>query len=123
MTTDTPRTDAAFGQGKHGVMKIPYETSCKLECELEASKAEVERLRSTIQSFILVSPIELAELKVIAATWMARAEKAEAEVERLREALDTLTLIVGLTPVAGNKSAMQEAYNLARKALNPNPHT
>ena len=40
----TPRTDAAFGQGKHGVMKIPYETSCKLESELKASKAEVERL-------------------------------------------------------------------------------
>ena len=52
MTTDTPRTDAAFGQGKHGVMKIPYETSCKLECELEASKAEVERLKKLLNRAI-----------------------------------------------------------------------
>ena len=44
---------------------------------------------------------------------------SKVEIERLRDALDTLTLIVGLTPVAGNKSALQEAYNLARKALNP----
>ena len=43
--------------------------------------------------------------------------EAKAEVERLRDALDTLTLVVGLTPVAGNKSALQEAYDLARKAL------
>jgi hypothetical protein len=41
--TDTPRTDAAFGQGKHGVMITPYETSCKLERELTAAKQEVER--------------------------------------------------------------------------------
>ena len=45
--------------------------------------------------------------------------KAQAEVERLRDALDTLTLVVGLTPILGNKEALQEAFNLARKALNP----
>ena len=44
MTTDTPRTDAAFGQGRHGAMKLSYETSCELERELSASKAEVDRL-------------------------------------------------------------------------------
>ena len=48
---------------------------------------------------------------------------SKAEVERLREALDTLTLIVGLTPVAGNKETLQEAYDLARKALNPTEPT
>jgi hypothetical protein len=44
---------------------------------------------------------------------------SQAEVERLRDALDTLTLVVGLTPILGNKEALQEAFNLARKALNP----
>ena len=44
---------------------------------------------------------------------------SKVEIERLREALDTLTLVVGLTPIAGNKEALQEAYDLARKALNP----
>jgi TctA family transporter len=48
-----------------------------------------------------------------------KCEKLETEVKRLREALYTLTLIVGLTPVAGNKAALIVAYNLARKALNP----
>lgn len=37
-TTDTPRTDAAFGQGRHGAMKIPYETSCQLERELNEAR-------------------------------------------------------------------------------------
>ena len=33
------------------------------------------------------------------------------------EALDTLTLVVGLTPIAGNKEALQEALDQARTAL------
>jgi hypothetical protein len=37
--------------------------------------------------------------------------------KRLEEALDCLTLVVGLTPVAGNKDALQEAVDLARAAL------
>jgi hypothetical protein len=44
---------------------------------------------------------------------------SKAEVERLREALDTLTAVVGLTPVLGNKEALQEAFDHARKAINP----
>lgn len=35
----------------------------------------------------------------------------------LLDALDTLTLVVGLTPIAGNKSALQEAFNAARIAI------
>ena len=38
-------------------------------------------------------------------------------VERLEEALDTLTLVVGLTPIAGNKDALQEAMDIARSEL------
>ena len=36
---------------------------------------------------------------------------------RLADALDTLTLVVGLTPIAGNKEALQEAVDIARAAL------
>jgi chromosome segregation ATPase len=46
-------------------------------------------------------------------------KETKADVERLRDALDTLTLVVGLTPIAGNKEALQEAFDFARKALNP----
>ena len=38
-------------------------------------------------------------------------------INRLEEALDCLTLVVGLTPFAGNKDALQEAVDLARAAL------
>ena len=37
--------------------------------------------------------------------------------ERLVEALDTLTLVIGLTPIAGNKAPLQEAFDLARAAI------
>jgi hypothetical protein len=43
------------------------------------------------------------------------------EVEMLREALDTLTAVVGLTPVLGNKEALQEAFDHARKAIKGHP--
>lgn len=50
-----------------------------------------------------------------------QATEALAEVreqrDRLAEALDTITLIVGLTPIAGNKQALQEAMDAARSEL------
>jgi hypothetical protein len=33
------------------------------------------------------------------------------------EALETLTAVIGLTPIAGNKAAVQEAFNQARAAI------
>lgn len=42
---------------------------------------------------------------------------ANERIKRLEEALDTLTLVVGLTPIAGNKEALQEALDLARAEL------
>ena len=35
----------------------------------------------------------------------------------LLEALDTLTLVIGLTPILGNKEALQEAMDSARAAI------
>ena len=42
---------------------------------------------------------------------------ANDRIKRLEDALDCLTLVVGLTPVAGNKDALQEAVDLAMAAL------
>ena len=35
----------------------------------------------------------------------------------LLEAVDTLTLVIGLTPILGNKQALQEALDAARAAI------
>lgn len=42
---------------------------------------------------------------------------AQNRIKRLEEALDTLTLVVGLTPIVGNKDALQEAMDMARAEL------
>lgn len=42
---------------------------------------------------------------------------ANERIKRLEDALDTLTLVVGLTPIAGNMAALQEAMDAARAAL------
>lgn len=51
---------------------------------------------------------------------------ADMEIERdemvklaqeLRDALETLNLVIGLTPIAGNKDALQEACDIARAAI------
>lgn len=73
--TDTPRTDAAFGQGKHGVMKLPYETSCKLE--RLATLWEADALRHHKNEVY----------------WRERAEKAETKVERLKAAIKAWTTL------------------------------
>lgn len=44
-------------------------------------------------------------------------KKLRSEKKKLREVLDTLTLVIGLTPVLGNKESLQEAFDLARKTL------
>ena len=38
---------------------------------------------------------------------------ANDRIKRLEEALKCLTLVVGLTPIAGNKNALQEAMDIA----------
>ena len=40
-----------------------------------------------------------------------------AAAPELYETLDALTLVVGLTPILGNKAALQEAVDIARATL------
>ena len=44
-------------------------------------------------------------------------EAANDRIKRLEEVLNTLTLVVGLTPIVGNKDALQEAVDMARLEL------
>ena len=46
-------------------------------------------------------------------------DKAELlkRIKRLEEALDTLTCVIGLTPIKGNLAALQEAFDMARAVL------
>jgi len=45
------------------------------------------------------------------------ARRLERDRAALMEAVDTLTLVVGLTPIKGNFEALQDALDLARSAL------
>ena len=38
-------------------------------------------------------------------------------IKRLEEALETLTCVIGLTPIKGNLAALQEAFDMARAVL------
>lgn len=88
--SDTPRTDAAYFSNAT-LYDLAGEMK-KLERELTAAQAEALKLQE-----------ENAKL--------------QERVKRLEEALDTLTLVVGLTPIAGNKEALQEAVDIARGEL------
>jgi hypothetical protein len=46
--TETPRTDAAAGDGT----TVPADFAADLECELAAAHAEVERLRCALQAVL-----------------------------------------------------------------------
>jgi exonuclease VII large subunit len=75
-TTDTPRTDAACFSSRDPIELMM--TSQQLERELNASKAEVERLKKELADWDYGTRAEREQ---------KRAEKAEAEIERLRSVM------------------------------------
>jgi septal ring factor EnvC (AmiA/AmiB activator) len=104
--SDTPRTDESESESHIGISNFghqdlyyAYKFARQLERELHAANAEIERLTNKVAQFY------------------EGAEEAKQRIKRLEEALDCLTLVVGLTPIAGNKDALQEAVDLARAAL------
>ena len=92
--SDTPRMKAAA----HDDGAI-WETGCDIERELNAANIEIEEKRKDI--------VYLATEKA----------KLEERIKRLEEALDTLTCVIGLTPIKGNLAALQEAFDMARAVL------
>lgn len=89
--SDTPRT----GEAQFGTGRVSVDFARQLERELNAANAEIEEKRKDI--------VYLATEK----------SKLEERIERLEEALKCLILVVGLTPIAGNKNALQEAMDIA----------
>ncbi|CAB4141496.1 hypothetical protein UFOVP418_49 [uncultured Caudovirales phage] len=65
----------------------------------------------------VIPPCELDHDTLVIAKLLASYELLEASHAELLAALHTLTAVVGLTPLAGNKDALQEAFNIARAAI------
>lgn len=94
--SDTPRTDAKRSGDKHFMGDwVNRNFAAQLERELNAANAIIRQ-----QQLLDEENLRLQE-----------------RIKRLEEALDCLTLVIGLTPVAVNKDALQEAVDLARAAL------
>ena len=71
-----------------------------------------------------LQPSETAALvlECMRTKWMAdvqckKIRDQQERIKRLEEALDTLTLVVGLTPIRGNLAALQEAMDQSRSVL------
>lgn len=58
----------------------------------------------------LGASIALDDLKV-------ELDAANERIKRLEEALDTITAVIGLTPILGNKKALQEALDASLSVL------
>jgi uncharacterized protein YlxW (UPF0749 family) len=99
--SDTPRTDKVLYSVDvcDGEDVVNIEFARTLERELNAANAEIERLTNKV------------------AQLYEGAEEAKQRIKRLEEALDTLTLVVGLTPIRGNLAALQEAMDESRAVL------
>jgi len=103
---NTPRTDEQIN-GKTGTRfailvgdslrdaLVPSEFCRQLERELNAANAIIRQ-----QQLLEEENLRLQE-----------------RIKRLEEALDTLTLVVGLTPIRGNLAALQEAMDQSRAVL------
>ena len=117
---DTPRTDEQIN-GKPCTRfeilagdslrnaSVPSEFARTLERELTTAQDRIKRLEEDLMDLknkhaALVADVVLYE---------DRGER----IKRLEEALDTLTLVVGLTPIRGNLAALQEAMDQSRSVL------
>jgi peptidoglycan hydrolase CwlO-like protein len=71
----------------------------QLEANNDAANAEIERLTAKV------------------AQLYEGGEEQKQRIKRLEEAGDTLTCVIGLTPIKGNLAALQEAFDMARAVL------
>lgn len=114
-TSDTPETDAnelIKQEDSSPFAPIQKLVHSDFARNLERQRNEARELLASEKS---------TRNAIIAKGIETERQLAEAREEnvRLRDALDTLTLVIGLTPIAGNKEALQEAFDNARKLLTP----
>ena len=105
--SDTPRTDD-LARGNH---VVPTEFAKDLERELNESRDDAEHWK--IEYEIVESRLRgvkhkrdngiIAEHEII--------PKLQRERDEAREALDCLLSVIGLTPIAGNREALQDAVD------------
>jgi hypothetical protein len=77
------------------------------ECIKAAHKAGLQNAEQLSRDSVLIRFVQLC-------SWYSQIQK---ERDNLLEALEVLTLAIGLTPIAGNKDALQEAFDIARAAI------
>jgi hypothetical protein len=98
---DKARVDAAqLADRLSGVELATTEELARLERERDEARAERDILRLDAQSEAEHHDRMVGEL-----------EKVYKERDEAREALDCLLAVIGLTPIAGNKKALQEAVD------------
>ena len=95
--------EAAVGEIRGPIISVIEDIKAVRE-RAEKAEAEAERLRSTMRSFILVSPIEFE-----------RMEKAESEVERLKDLLNRAINEIEKAPFHTPKLTAFTAHRLAEK--------
>jgi membrane protein required for beta-lactamase induction len=99
MTTNTPCTNSATFEVRANNRAVPIDVVAAsfaegLERELNASKAEVERLK-TVKDYWANLWADLSHAAISDNVRLEkRAEKSEAEVERLRAIIDAMNLAV-----------------------------
>jgi len=115
--SDTPRTDAeAFlpHDSKYRVCDADF--ARQLERELNAANERIQRLEVVINDPHALWANWLRG-SVTLPVGIGDVRQYQDRIKRLEEALDTLTLVVGLTPIRGNLAALQEAMDESRAVL------
>lgn len=93
--SDTPRTDDAY-------FNRPDPSRYDLAGEMKIMERELNSANTIIRQQQLLDEENF---------------RLQDRIKRLEEALDTLTLVVGLTPIRGNLAALQEAMDQSRAVL------
>jgi len=112
MISDTPRTDEFIGEYSEwspAPRKNWPAFSRQLERELYAANERIRMLEEDLMDAKNKHAALVADVALY--------EDSGERIKRLEEALDTLTLVVGLTPIRGNLAALQEAMDQSRSVL------
>jgi hypothetical protein len=114
--SDTPRTDAARPPYSALQEFVLSEFARTLERELNAAQERIKRLEAVTNDPHALW-VNWLRGSVTLPVGTGDVSEYQDRIKRLEEALDTLTLVVGLTPIRGNLAALQEAMDQSRSVL------